>query len=195
MKAGSSGFAPAQLYTMSHHLERAQHAAVQMGPETFTLLVLRSTYAAMEFQPPIPRGYEDGWLATVAVGLGRALGFSEAPAPMARKDPEEEHLCYRNSRLKTSSAVLEMGVSNNQKWGPPQYFWMKGRDWFIRPAVKHLTPKALAEVLQKTRAVSCACSHLHLLHPSFGAPIGLPCHSEGLLFVLFLAVGTFSACM
>ena len=131
VKAGSPGFVPAQLYTMSHHL-----------------LVLRSTYAAMEFQPPIPRGYEDGWLQTVAVGLGRALGFSEPPVPMARKDPEEEHLTYRNWRLETSSAVLEPGVSNNQKWGPP-HFWMKGRDWIIRQAVKHFTPKTLAEVLQK----------------------------------------------
>ena len=41
------------------------------------------------------------------------------------------------------------------------------------------------------KAVSCACS---LLHPSSSGPIGLPCHSEGLLFVLFLEVGTFSAC-
>ena len=45
--------------------------------------------------------------------------------------------------------MLEMGVSNNQKWGPPQYFWMKGRDWIIRQAVKHLTPEALAEALRQ----------------------------------------------
>ena len=37
---------------------------------------------------------------------------------------------------------------------------------------------------QLAMAVSCACSHLHLLHPSFSGPIGLSCHSEGLLFVL-----------
>ena len=86
VKAGSSGFVPAQLYTMSHHLERARHAALEMGPETFTLLVLQPTYVAMEFQPPMLRGYDDGWLQTVAVGLGRALGFSEPPAPMAHKD-------------------------------------------------------------------------------------------------------------
>ena len=67
-KASSSRFVPAQLCTMSHHLEVAQHAAVQRGPETFTLLTLRSTYAAMEFQLPIPRGYEDRWLQTVAEG-------------------------------------------------------------------------------------------------------------------------------
>ena len=47
---------------------------------------------------------------------------------------------------------------------------------------------------QLAKAVSCACSHRHLLHPSFSGPIGLPCHSEGLFFVLFLAVGTFLVC-
>ena len=87
VKAGSSGFVLAQLYTMSHHLEVAQHAVVQRGPETLTLLVLRPTYAAMAFQPPIPRGYEDGWLQTVAGGLGRALGFSEPPVPMPPPPP------------------------------------------------------------------------------------------------------------
>ena len=46
-------------------------------------------------------------------------GFSQPPTPMASNDPQEEHLTYRNWRLETSSAVLEMGVSNNQKWGPP----------------------------------------------------------------------------
>ena len=148
VKASSSEFIPAQLYTMSHHLERAQHAAVHRGPETFTLLVLRHTCAPMEFQPPIPMGYEDRWLQTVSAGLGRSLGFSEAPAPTASKDPQEEHWSYRNWRLETSSAILEMGVSNNQKWGPPQYFWMKGRDWIIRQVVTHLTPKALAGVLR-----------------------------------------------
>ena len=84
----------------------------------------------------------------VATGLGRALGFSEPPTPTASKDLQEEHLSYRNWWLETSSAVLEMGVSNNQKWGPLQYFWMKGRDRIIRQAVKHLTPKALAGVLR-----------------------------------------------
>ena len=54
----------------------------------------------------------------------------------------------RHPKLRTVCAVLEMGVSNNQKWGPPQYFWMKGRDWIIRQAVKHLTPEALAEALR-----------------------------------------------
>ena len=44
----------------------------------------------------------------------------QPPKPMASKDPQEEHLSYRNWRLETSSAALEMGVSNNQKWGPPQ---------------------------------------------------------------------------
>ena len=118
-QAGSSGFVSVQLYTMSHHPERAQHAAVQRGPETFTLQVLRRTYAAMEFQPPIPMGYEDQWIQTVATGLGRALGFSQPRTPMASKDPQEEHLSYRTWCLETSSVVLEMGVSNNQKWGPP----------------------------------------------------------------------------
>ena len=103
----------------------------------------------MAFQPPIPRGYEDGWLQTVTGGLGRALGFNEPPVPMASKDPQEVHLSYKNWRLETSSTVLELGVSNNQKWGPPQYFWMKGRDWIIRQAVKHVTPKALAEALRQ----------------------------------------------
>ena len=93
-------------------------------------------------------GYEDRWLQTVATGLGRALGFSEPPTPTASKDPQEEHLSYQNWRLETSNAILEMGVSNNQKWGPPQYFWMKGRDWIIQQVVKHLTPKALAGVLR-----------------------------------------------
>ena len=78
-----------------------------------------------------------------------ALGLSEPPVPMARKDPQQVHLPYRNWRLETSSAVLEMGVSTNQKWEPPQYFWMKGRDWIIRQAVKHLTAKALAEALRQ----------------------------------------------
>ena len=59
VKAGSSGFVPAQLYTMSHHLERAHYAAVQRRPKTFTLLVCRPMYATMEFQPPIPMGSED----------------------------------------------------------------------------------------------------------------------------------------
>ena len=140
---------PEQLYTTSHHLEVARHAAVQRGPKTFTLLTLRPTYAAMEFQPPIPWGYEDGWLQTVAEGLGRALGSSEPPVPMACKDSQGVHLSYRNWRLEISSAVLEMGVSTNQKWGPSQYFWVKGRDWIIRQAVKHLTPKALAEALRQ----------------------------------------------
>ena len=68
---------------------------------------------------------------------------------MARKDSQEEHMSYRNRRLEIPSAVLELCVSSNQHWGPPQHFWMKGRDWIIRQAVKHLTPKALAEVRRK----------------------------------------------
>ena len=115
----SSGFVPAQLVTMSHHFERAQHAAVERGAETFTLLVWQPTYAALEFQPPIPPRYEDRWIQTVATNLGRVLGFNQPPRPAEEKDPWEAHLTHRNWRLVTSSAVSEMGVSNNQKWGPP----------------------------------------------------------------------------
>ena len=84
----------------------------------------------------------------VAVGLGRALGFSQPPMPMVRKDPQEVHLSYRNLWFETSRAVLSLGSSNNQKWGPTQSCWMKGRNWIIRQAVKYLTPKALAEALR-----------------------------------------------
>ena len=37
----ATGFVPAQLYTMSHHIEKAQYAAVERGPDTFTLLSYR----------------------------------------------------------------------------------------------------------------------------------------------------------
>ena len=41
--------------------------------------------------------------------------------------------------------ALEMGVSSTR--GPPQYFWLQGKERLVRNATKHLTPKGLNAVL------------------------------------------------
>ena len=75
------GFVPAQLFTIIHHIEKAQYAAVERGPDTFTLLSYTKTYTTMEYTPPIPPGQEDIWLQTVATTLGQLLGFAAPPKP------------------------------------------------------------------------------------------------------------------
>ena len=92
----ATGFVRAQLYTMSHHIEKAQYAAVERGPDTFTLLSYTGTYAAMEYTPPIPPRQEDKWLQTMATTLGQVLGFATPPKPAQSKDPRAEHKAYRN---------------------------------------------------------------------------------------------------
>ena len=41
--------------------------------------------------------------------------------------------------------ALTMGVSSNR--GIPQYFWLQGKEWLVRNATNHLTPKGLDAVL------------------------------------------------
>ena len=141
----ATGFVPAQLYTMSHHIEKAQHAAVERAPDTFTLLSYTKTYAAMEYTPPKPPGQEDRWLQTMATTLGQVLGFATPPKPAQIKDPGVEHRVYKNWRLEAPNMALTMGVSSNR--GIPQYFWLQAKEWLGRNATKHLTPKGLDAVL------------------------------------------------
>ena len=141
----ATGFVPAQLYTMSHHIEKAQYVAVERGPDTFTLLSYTKTYAAMEYTPPIPPGQEDRWLQTMATTLGQVVGFTTPPKHAQIKDPRAEHRAYRNWRLEAPNMALTMGVSSNR--GIPQYFWLQGKEWLVRNATKHLTPKGLDVVL------------------------------------------------
>ena len=141
----ATGFAPAQLYTMSHHIEKAQYAAVERGPDAFTLLSYTKTYAAMEYTPPIPPRQEDRWLQTMATTLGQVLGFATPPKPAQSKDPRAEHRAYRNWRLEAPNMALTMGVSSNR--GIPQCFWLQGKEWLVRNATKHVTPKGLDAVL------------------------------------------------
>ena len=141
----ATGFVTAQLYTMSHHIEKAQYAAVERGLDTFTLVSYTKTYAAMEYTPTLPLGQEDKWLQTMAKTLGQVLGFS-TPLKLAQiKDPRAEHRVYRNWRLEAPNMALTMGVSTNR--GIPQYFWLQGKEWLVRNATKHLTPKGLDAAL------------------------------------------------
>ena len=145
-RGGATGFVSAQLYTMSHHIVKAQYAEVERGPDTFTLLSYTKTYAAMEYSPPIPPGQEDKWLQTMATTMGQALGFATPPKPtQSHEDPRAEHKAYRNWRLEARNMALTMGVSNNR--GIPQYFWLQRKEWLVRNATKHLTPKGLDAVL------------------------------------------------
>ena len=130
---------------MSQHIEKAQYAAVERGPDTFTLLSDMKTYAAMEYTPPIPPGQEDRWLQTMATTLGQVLGFATPPKPAQSKDPRAEHRAYRNWRLEAPNMALTMGVSSNR--GIPQYFWLQGKEWLVRNATKHMTPNRLDAVL------------------------------------------------
>ena len=120
-----AGFVTAQLFTMSHHIEKAQYAAVERGTDTFTLLSYTKTYAAMEYTPRILPGQEGRWLQMVATILGQVLGFAAPPKPAQIKDPRAEHRAYRNWRLKAPTMALEMGVSTNP--GPPQHFSCKAK--------------------------------------------------------------------
>ena len=75
----ATGFVPAQLYTMSHHIEKAQYVAVERGRDTFTLLSYTKTYAVMQYTPVIPPGQADKWLQKMATTLGQVLGFATPP--------------------------------------------------------------------------------------------------------------------
>ena len=141
----ATGFVPAQLYTMSNTIEKAQYAAVERGPDTFTLLSYTKTYAAMEYTPPIPPRQDDRWLQTMATTVGQVLGFATPPKPAQSKHPRVEHRADRKWRLEAPNMALTMGVSSNR--GIPQYFWLQGKKWLVPKATKHLTPKGLDAVL------------------------------------------------
>ena len=124
-RSKAAGFVPAQVFTMSHHIEKVQYVAVERGPDTFTLLSYTKTYTAMEYTPPIPARQEDRWLQTVATTLGQVLSFAAPPKLAQIKDPRAKHRAYRNWRLEAPNMALEMGVSSNR--GLPQYIWLQGK--------------------------------------------------------------------